>query len=207
MAPAINPRTVCRCQPIFSMILARVAPPLCCSIATTCAVLVPARGVPASRPWAAFLPLGACLAGVAFFPDLPRAGALWAACAPRLTFRCAGDFAGDSDFGATLSPSRWMRAQIRFTAVLLSLNLHRRYTRKAVPNRYRPLGRPGGGQLPEFLLAGEAVEWSSGGGGRLFGSSKRHDFVLFVDRKCRHPLLPFFVRAQAARAHESLLSV
>src|ERR1017187_10957018 len=104
------------------MISARVAPPLRCSIATTCAVLVPARGAPASRPWAAFLPLGRVLGRSGLFPDLPLAGTLWAACAPRSALRCAGDFAGDSGLGATLSPSRWMRAQIRFTAVLLSRN-------------------------------------------------------------------------------------
>jgi hypothetical protein len=45
-----------------------------------------------------FLAVGERLAGVAFFPDLPLAGAPWAASAPRFAFRCTGDFTGDSDW-------------------------------------------------------------------------------------------------------------
>ena len=71
MAPAINPRTVCRCQPIFSMISTRVAPPLRCSIATTCAVLLPARGELVSHTLAAFWPLGARFAEMPSSPPSP----------------------------------------------------------------------------------------------------------------------------------------
>jgi hypothetical protein len=121
MAPAINPRTVCRCQPIFSTISARVAPPLRCSIATTCAVLVPTRGAPASGPLAAFLPLGARFDAMAFFPNLPLTGA---AGASRFAFRCGEAFPVASSFayGSTFSPNLSIRPQIRFPAVLLSRN-------------------------------------------------------------------------------------
>ena len=43
IAPAIKPRTVCFCQPIFSMISGRVAPSFRSSMPTTWAVLLPSR--------------------------------------------------------------------------------------------------------------------------------------------------------------------
>ena len=65
IAPAMNPRTVCFCQPMVSIISASVAPFFRCSIATTWAVLLPSRA-PALSAFAAFLALGALFAGAAF---------------------------------------------------------------------------------------------------------------------------------------------
>ena len=71
--PAMNPRTVCRCQPILSMISASVAPFFRWSIATTWAVLLPSRGAAASCALAAVLALGAFLGAVAFLVALAGA--------------------------------------------------------------------------------------------------------------------------------------
>src|ERR1017187_2543260 len=62
IAPAMKPRTVCFCQPIFSIISAKVAPFFRWSMATTWAVLLPSRG-PSVCGFVAFLgALAACLA-------------------------------------------------------------------------------------------------------------------------------------------------
>jgi hypothetical protein len=53
IAPAMNPRTVCFCQPIFSTISAKVAPFFRWRMATTWAVLLPSRGAVASGALAA----------------------------------------------------------------------------------------------------------------------------------------------------------
>src|ERR1035437_3807519 len=95
MAPAMNPRTVCFCQPIFCMISVSVAPLLRCSIATTWAVLLPSRGTAASCGFAAFLPWGGFLAVRAFWPVFAFAGALLAPRAPRLALGSAFGFARD----------------------------------------------------------------------------------------------------------------
>src|ERR1022692_1204268 len=140
IAPARKPRTVCFCQPIFFITSASVAPPFRCSMATTWAVLLPSRGAAASFALTTFLPLGALLAAVVFLAALPLVGAPLATCAPRvaacappLAFRSAFGLAGwcafgsgvptgAAAFGATGSPSPWMRAQIRLMAVFRSLN-------------------------------------------------------------------------------------
>lgn len=82
MAPAMNPRTVCFCQPICSMISARAAPFFRFSIAITWAVLLPSRAPWLSATLAIFLALGAFLGGVVFLPGLPLGGVTLAACAP-----------------------------------------------------------------------------------------------------------------------------
>src|ERR1039457_2481985 len=64
--------------------------------------------------------------------------------------------------------------------------LGRLLARQAVQDSQQALGGPTRGQLCEFLLAGEAVERRLHGDGCLFWRRKRHDFVRFVDRKCRH---------------------
>ena len=75
----MNPRTVCFCQPICSMISASVAPPLRFSIATTRAVLLPSRGpaLPPLRWLRRFLGLGRLLGAggflVAFSAGAPLA--------------------------------------------------------------------------------------------------------------------------------------
>src|ERR1035437_9159009 len=73
----MKPRTVCFCQPIFSMISASVAPFFRWSMATTWAVLLPSRGPALSGAFAAFL--GAL---VVFFAGIVFLGA--AALAPLL---------------------------------------------------------------------------------------------------------------------------
>src|ERR1700683_4835730 len=83
IAPAMNPRTVCFCQPIFSMISAKVAPFFRWSMVTTWAVLLPSRGAVASCVLAPLLPLGAFLAAVAFLVALSFVGAPWAQAGPR----------------------------------------------------------------------------------------------------------------------------
>src|ERR1039457_6854934 len=84
IAPAMKPRTVCFCQPILSMISTSVARPLC-SIATTWAVLLPSRGAASDfGAFAAFLALGAFLAGVVSLLGSAAAGATSGACAPTL---------------------------------------------------------------------------------------------------------------------------
>src|ERR1017187_2666220 len=83
-APATKPRTVCFCQPIFSIISASVAPFFRWSMATTWAVLVPSRG-PSALGLVAFAgALAAFLDGVAFLGfavggalGLPALAALW----------------------------------------------------------------------------------------------------------------------------------
>src|ERR1017187_3256769 len=118
----MNPRTVCFNQPILAMISESVAPFLRWSMATTWAVLLPSRGPALSFALAAFLPLGALVAGVVFFFLLafPLAGAPLAACAPPLAFLVALDFAGFSS-GFAASPSPWMRPQMRPVAALALL--------------------------------------------------------------------------------------
>jgi hypothetical protein len=59
IAPAMNPRTVCFCHPIWVMISPSVAPCWRCSIATTWAVLLPSRGPALRSAVAAVLALGA----------------------------------------------------------------------------------------------------------------------------------------------------
>src|ERR1035437_8944067 len=55
----MNPRTVCLCHPIFSMISTSVAPFFLWSMATTWAVLLPSRGPALSSAFAGFGALGA----------------------------------------------------------------------------------------------------------------------------------------------------
>src|ERR1017187_5228041 len=74
IAPAMNPRTVCRCQPIVFMISEMVAPPFRRSMATTWAVRSEERRVGTEWALAAFLPFGAALAAVAFLVALALAG-------------------------------------------------------------------------------------------------------------------------------------
>src|ERR1039458_18706 len=112
----MNPRTVCRCQPMVFTISEIVAPPFRCSMATTWAVLLPSRGVAASRPLAAVLPLGVALAAVAFLAALVLAGAPLAARARPLALCAAFGAVAGSGFAASPSPRSWMRAPIRLMA-------------------------------------------------------------------------------------------
>src|SRR3954451_13791250 len=112
MAPAMNPRTVCFCQPIFCMISLRVAPPLRCSIATTWSVLLPSRGAAACCGFAACLPWGGFLAALACWPVFALGGAPLGPGAPRWALGCAFGFARASAFGSALWPRLWTRAQI-----------------------------------------------------------------------------------------------
>src|SRR4051794_13595139 len=88
-----------------------VAPPGRFSSSSTWAVLLPWRAAGFSG-WAAFLaPLGAFLAGLAFFPDFVLAGATWGFGGATVAF-----------VGATCSPSPATALQIRATAVRRLLN-------------------------------------------------------------------------------------
>src|ERR1035437_1702773 len=116
----MNPRTVCFCQPILSMISASVAPFFRWSMATTWAVLLPSRWPAASCVLAASLALGAFLAGVVFLVALALAGAPLAACAPSLALARA--------FGFAASPRLWMPSQIRPAAALAPLKLFTGFT-------------------------------------------------------------------------------
>src|ERR1035441_8010756 len=109
----MNPRTVCFCQPILSMISASVAPFLRWSIATTWAVLLPSRGPALSCALAAFWALGAFLAAVVRLVSLAFVGAPLATRAPPLAF----GFAGCS--GAARP---WVLSQMRLAAALALLN-------------------------------------------------------------------------------------
>src|SRR5579863_8143109 len=71
----MNPRTVCFCHAILSMISASVAPFFRWSMATTWAVLLPSRGAVASDVLAPFLALAAAFAGLAFLAALGLDGA------------------------------------------------------------------------------------------------------------------------------------
>src|SRR5260370_6334090 len=110
IAPAMNPLTVCRNQPIFSMISASVAPFLRWSIVTTCSVLLPSRGPAVSCTLAVFLPLVAFLAAVAFLPFFGLASGLLACC-------------GAVVASSVAPPSRfWIAFQIPLTADFRSVN-------------------------------------------------------------------------------------
>src|ERR1019366_180954 len=147
IAPAMNPRTVCFCQPILSMISASVAPFFRWSMATTWAVLLPSRGPALSGALAAFLAWGALLAGVVFLVALALAGAPLAACAPPLAFRSAFGFAG--------SPKLWMCSQIRPAATLALLKLFTGFTpvRLFQMATTRSAGQPAASSARSFWLA------------------------------------------------------
>ena len=101
IAPDMNPRTVCFCQPILSMISAKVAPFLRWSMATTWAVLLPSRTAPAAFFW----PVGTLFVRLAFLPALPLASAPLAARATPLALRSAFALAGCSGCGCSGAPN------------------------------------------------------------------------------------------------------
>src|SRR5579871_6060208 len=86
IAPATNPRQVCFCHFIVFISSEIVTPPFRCIRAMACAILLPSRGEPASRFFAAVLALGAFLAAGTFLVALAFAGASFADCAPPLAF-------------------------------------------------------------------------------------------------------------------------
>src|SRR5674476_587283 len=153
----MNPRTVCFCQPIFSMISASVAPFFRWSMATTWAVLLPSRGPAPSSALAAFLALGAFLAALVFLVALALAGAPLAVCAPPLAFLSDFGFAGCA-WGVAASPRPWMDSQIRLAATLAVLKLLTGFT----PGRLfqmatsRSAGQPAASSASSFWLAKES---------------------------------------------------
>ena len=200
IAPAMNPRTVWRNQPMVFMISSMVAPFFRWSMATTCAVFEPSRGVAAT--WAPFLPLEA-LAGVAFLVALPFAGAGLADCAPPLAFFAAFGLVGAGS-GCAASPKPWMRSQMRATAVFGSLSFFAGYW----PGKlFRIANRRSAGQAAansaSSCFAGEAVEGCGGGGRSLLRGRKRHDFVRFVAGKSRHTRSPRPRSARLMNIHHS----
>src|ERR1035437_5970559 len=119
----MNPRTVCFCQPILSMISASVAPFFRWSMATTWAVLLPSRWPAASCVLAASLALGAFLAGVVFLVALALAGAPLAACAPSLAFARAFWLAKESNGVVVVAAaSSWVaNALMLFSASMVNV--------------------------------------------------------------------------------------
>ena len=75
MAPAMNPRTVCFCQPIFFMISISVAPPSRCNIVTTWAVFF--LGLAAGVPRVAPAPGPPAATGAATAPVVPSIEAVF----------------------------------------------------------------------------------------------------------------------------------
>ncbi len=115
MAPAMKPRTVCFCQPIFSMISVMVAPFLRCSMLITWAILLPVRGSLASRFFPPLLALRAALAGVAFLGTFLRTGAPLGATALAVAFVVAFAFpsaTGVFAWGLIVFPNFCTRSQI-----------------------------------------------------------------------------------------------
>jgi hypothetical protein len=98
---------VCRCQPVFSMISAKVGPFFRWSMTTIWGFLLLSCGAVASCVLAARLPLGSFLAVVAFLLALPFVCAPWADCAPRLALRVAFGFAG-CPRALRLRPRSWI---------------------------------------------------------------------------------------------------
>src|SRR5450755_2088883 len=96
MAPAMKPRTVCRCQPMTFIISEMVAPLFRRSMPTTWALLLPSRNAAAFLAWVALSRRDAFLAGVAFVVAFPLAGAILADCAPTSAFLAAFGLAGGS---------------------------------------------------------------------------------------------------------------
>ena len=82
--PDRNPRTECGCQPVALISSLEVTPPGRLSRSRILAVLLPSRasGLAGAATLAFVRPLGAFLAGVAFFPALAFLGATGAGRAP-----------------------------------------------------------------------------------------------------------------------------
>src|SRR5450631_4524223 len=99
------------------MISVSEAPLFRWSIATTCAVLLPSRAVPAAFFW----PLGAFFPAVDFLAALSLEVATLGARAPPLAFFPAFAFAAAGS-GCVASPKSRMRSQILVAATLLVLN-------------------------------------------------------------------------------------
>src|ERR1700689_139774 len=85
----MNPRTVCFCHPIWSIISARVAPFFRCSMATARAVLLPSRGAWGFGDSGALTGSVGPLAGVTF---LERVAAAALGLPPVAAFRLRGAF-------------------------------------------------------------------------------------------------------------------
>src|ERR1017187_2461811 len=169
----MNPRTVCFCQAIFSMISASVAPLFRWSMATTWAVLVPSR-----VPLGFDSPLGGFFDRVALVADLASFGATSGDCTPTVASgsavrAVAGSAAGTStsavsaliaptrgsDPGAAeaRSPRPWMAFQMRSVATFRFVNFVTCLTpgrlelcQKPVMSDSPPKGGTGGGKPGNF---------------------------------------------------------
>src|ERR1022692_3779885 len=181
----MNPRTVWRNQPMVFMISSMVAPFFRWSMATTCAVFEPSRGIAASAALAPFLPLGA-LAGVAFLVALPFAGVPLADGARPAAFFPVFGFAGAAS-GWAASPKLLNPLPDPAGSGLGTLKaLHRGDSRQGVPKSEQPLGRKTGYQFRQFRLAGEGIERGLRCRGGLLGGGERADIVFGIDCECLH---------------------
>src|SRR5208283_1702877 len=116
----MNPLTVCRCQPILSIISARVAQFLRWSMATTWAVLLPSRGPALSFALVICLgALAAFFAGVAFFGaaafGLAPFAVFWPLDSP---FFVLAPFLPGAFSGATLAPDAATAAAVSVVSVV-----------------------------------------------------------------------------------------
>jgi hypothetical protein len=181
------------------MISASVAPFFRCNIATTWAVLLPSRGPDSAfAGFAAFFGLGCVLSSGSLLGRLALAGSalgrLCASFALLVGLRLRGLSLG---FGWLAQALDTLPDPDDGRLRVLQL-LNRLFASQAIQNRYQALRRPGGGQFRQLLLATERVERVFGGGSGLFRGRKRHDFILFVDRKSRHNRAPW---GHALRGH------
>src|ERR1039458_509260 len=149
-----------------------------------------------------FLALGRVLGGGRLLARLaPGRRALGGLCATlglvvalrlrRLRFALRGLWFGFRGVAQTLDPRPNALGPEVFGALAVGKALERHHTRQAVPGGYQALGGPGLGQLSQFLLAGEGVEWRAAGRRGFFCGAKRRDAVLFVDGENRHDLSPW----------------
>ena len=180
----MNPRTVCRCQPILSMISVSVA----------------RSSAEASQPHGPFC----CLRAAQRSPRLSRPLWPWALswqrwpsrspCPwPARPWRPVGHIWRSYPPSALRPlPGLWMRSQIRLAAVLAFLNDFTGST----PGRLfqmadQPFCRQTGDQFRELLRVGEIIEGGGAGCGGVFCRAKRGNRVFVVNRKRRHNRSPW----------------
>ena len=159
IAPATNPRTVWRCQPIALMISAMVAPLPLHHRDHLGHLAAPARPVD-FLAFAPFLPLGAALAGAPSSPPCPSPARPWRPVRHRWPFSvfgfAASRFAASGSARLRPGPGRAPRCGQRPSGVLQ--RLYRLHTRQAVVRRHQALCRPARDQFGRVPSDGEGVK-------------------------------------------------
>src|SRR5260370_4085736 len=132
--PDKKPRTECVCQPVDFINSFAVAPPGRLSRSRTLAVLLPSRALAAG--FACLAPLGALwpfLAGVAFFPAFPLAGATRGFCARVLAFLGGSRKTGTACFVSALLVLIFCRSPFAAAAAITTFITPARNEGKAIP--------------------------------------------------------------------------